>query len=296
MGAPADPPMTGGYRWLEWTTHDGGSIVRIALNRPAVRNAQHRGLLVELDAALRHAEADDTVRVIILGGNGTAFSSGHDLGSADARAELDPAQPHPSFLVDGGTRSGAERRWLQEYRWYYETTRRWRELRKITIAEVHGAVFAGGLMLAWCCDLIVAAENTRFADVVATRLGMCGTEYFAHPWELGPRRAKDLLLTGDAIEAAEAHRLGMVAKVFPTAELADRTLAYARRIARLPTITALTIKDSVNQTVDAMGFPTALAACMSLHQLCHAHWAEVNPGREPISLQSDDIKRWTVTT
>src|SRR6266852_8922849 len=133
-------------------------------------------------------------------------------------------------------------------------TQRWRNLRKITIAQVNGTVYAAGLMLMWACDLIVAAENARFAAVVGTRLGMCGVEYFAHPWEFGPRKTKELMLTGDALDADEAYRLGMVSKIFPTDELTDRTLEYARRIAALPTMTALLIKESVNQTMDNMGF------------------------------------------
>lgn len=87
------------------------------------------------------------------------------------------------------------------------------------------------------CDLIIAAEGTRFADVVGTRLGMCGVEYFAHPWEFGPRKTKELMLTGDAMEVDEAYQLGMITKVFPPHdELADKTLEFARRIAEVPTM------------------------------------------------------------
>src|SRR3546814_15286573 len=101
---------------------------------------------------------------------------------------------------------------LQEWHHFFENTRRWRNLRKITIAQVHGPVFSAGLMLMWACDLIVAAEETTFADVVGTRLGMCGMEYFAHPWEFGPRKTKELMLTGDSISVDEAHQLGMVSQ------------------------------------------------------------------------------------
>ena len=108
---------------------------------------------------------------------------------------------------------------LQEWHYFFENTRRWRNLRKITIGMAHGDVYAAGLMLLWACDLIVAAETANFADVVGTRLGMCGVEYFAHPWEFGPRKAKELLLTGDSVSAEEAYGLGMVSKVFPDDEL-----------------------------------------------------------------------------
>ena len=109
------------------------------------------------------------------------------------------------------------------------------------------------------------------------------SEYFAHPWEFGPRRAKELLLTGDSIDADEAHRLGMVSKVFPADELAERTLEFARRIAQLPTMTSLLIKESVNQSVDNMGFYNALNACFTLHELNHSHWAQVNDDGYPVA-------------
>jgi enoyl-CoA hydratase len=278
------------YKFLEVEHHDDGAIVRILLNRPETRNAQSRGLLVELGDAFLAAEADDNVRVVILGGVGPIFSSGHDLGSKEALAEYGGG--HPSTVINGGTRKGAEGRMLQEWHYYYENTKRWRNLRKITIAQVNGTVFAAGLMLMWACDLIVAAEDTNFADVVGTRLGMCGIEYFGHPWEFGPRKAKELLLTGDSIGVDEAHRLGMVSKVFPTDDLSDRTLEFARRIAALPTMTALMIKESVNQTVDNMGFQNSLQACFTLHELNHSHWAEVHENRYPAALPEDGITSW----
>ena len=104
---------------------------------------------------------------------------------------------------------------LQEWHYFFENTRRWRNLRKITIAQVHGDVYAAGLMLMWACDLIVAADDVTFADVVGTRLGMCGVEYFAHPWEFGPRKTKELMLTGDSLDVDEAHALGMVSQGLP---------------------------------------------------------------------------------
>ena len=270
------------YRFVTYEEIDDGTIVRILLNRPETRNAQSRGLLVDLDRAFMAAEADDRVRVVILGGRGSMFSAGHDLGSAEALGELDPGPGQdPTARTNGGTREGAEKRMLQEWHYYYRNTLRWRDLRKITVAQVHGPVYAAGLMLMWACDLIVAADSATFVDPVGVRLGMCGMEYFAHPWELGPRRAKELLLTGDAIDADEAHRIGMVSKVFPAAALAERTVEFARRIAARPTVTALLIKESVNQSVENMGFLNALQACFTLHQLNHSHWAEVNDDHAP---------------
>jgi enoyl-CoA hydratase len=281
------------YAYLTYEKLSDGRIARIMLNRPETRNAQNRGLLVELDAAFLEAERDDEVRVVILGGLGPMFSSGHDLGSAQQRQDREPGPlQHESMRTNGGTRLGAEKRMLQEWHYFYQNTLRWRNLRKITIAQVHGNVFAAGLMLMWACDLIVAAEDTSFADPVGVRLGMCGMEYFAHPWEFGPRRAKELLLTGDSISADEAHRIGMVSKVFPADGLGDRTLEFAERVAERPTVAALMIKESVNQTVDNMGFHNALQASFSIHQLNHSHWAEVNENGQAWGSPEHGVPSW----
>jgi len=267
------------YRFITSERLDDGRIARIMLNRPEARNAQNRGLLTELNDALLEAEADDAVRVVILGGMGPSFSAGHDMGSPPAQEERAPG-PGQNFSYQGygATKKGAEARSLQEWHFFFQNTLRWRNLRKITIAQVQGKCLAGGLMVAWACDLIVAAENAEFAEVVGARLGMCGLEYFGHPWEFGARKAKELLLTGDSIGAEEAHRLGMVSKIFPNETLEEDTLTFARRIAALPSATSLLIKESVNQTVDNQGFYNSLQACFTLHQLNHSHWAEVNGG------------------
>jgi enoyl-CoA hydratase len=281
------------YRYIGYETLEEGRIARITLDRPQARNAQNRGLLVELGEAFERAEADDTVRVVILRGAGASFSAGHDLGTAESLAEREPGpDQHPTYQCNGSTLGGAEGRVRQEWHYYFENTKRWRNLRKITIAQVHGNVLSAGLMLMWCCDLIVAAEGTVFADVVGTRLGMCGVEYFAHPWEFGPRKAKELLLTGDSLGAEEAHALGMVSKVFGADEVSERTLEFATRIAKVPSMAALLIKESVNQAQDAMGFNTALDACFTLHQLNHAHWSEVSGGQVYVGTADYGLDDW----
>jgi enoyl-CoA hydratase len=270
------------FRFVTYETLDEGTIARIMLNRPNQRNAQQRGLLVELNEAF-----------LILGGNGPMFSSGHDLGSKDMMAEYTPGpDQHPTFRENGATREGAEKLLLQEWHYFFENTRRWRNLRKITVAQVHGDVYAAALMLMWACDLIVAADNTTFADVVGTRLGMCGVEYFAHPWEFGARKTKELMLTGDSLSVEEAHSLGMVSKIFPADELADKTLEFARRIAKVPTMAALLIKESVNQTQDNQGFYNSLNACFTMHQLNHSHWAWVHQGGFPVANETDGLPNW----
>jgi enoyl-CoA hydratase len=281
------------YQYVTYETLEGGLIARIMLSRERTRNAQNRGLLVELNEAFLRAEADDDVRVVILGGIGPIFSSGHDMGSKESIVERAPGpQQHPTMRINGGTRAGLENRWIQEWHYYFENTMRWRNLRKITVAQVQGTVFAAGLMLMWACDLIVAADDASFADVVGTRLGMCGVEYFAHPWEFGPRRTKEMLLTGDSLDVDEAYRLGMVSKVFPRADLEDRTLDFSRRLAQNTTASALMIKESVNQTLDNMGFHNALNACFSLHQMNHSHWAEVHADGYPAGRSEDGVTPW----
>jgi enoyl-CoA hydratase len=254
-------------------------------------------MLVELGEAFEAAEKDDQVRVVILAGAVPDFSSGHDLGSKLRASEMDPGPEQlESAVTNGGTRKSSEKRSLQEWHYFFQNTLRWRNLRKITIAQVQGRVMSAGLMLMWCCDLIVAADDTIFCDVVGTRLGMAGMEYFAHPWEFGPRKTKELMLTSDAIDADEGYRLGMISKVYPNDRLAEKTLAFARRIATVPSMAALMIKESVNQSVDNMGFYNALQSCFTLHQLNHAHWAELHAGTNahgiPCAVPADGAIDW----
>jgi enoyl-CoA hydratase len=278
---------------VTYETLDERRIARIWLNRPEAHNAQNRTLLVQLDEAFGRAEADDNVRVVILAGRGKNFSAGHDLGSEAAILERQPGPAqHPTFRSHGATREPiAEKIYLQEWHFFFENTCRWRDLRKITIAQVQGNVISAGLMLMWACDLIVAAENAKFSDVVGVRMGMPGVEYFAHPWEFGARKAKELLLTGDSLDADEAYRLGMVSKVFPLDELAEKTLEFARRIAERPTMAALLIKDSVNAASDAMGFTEALRHAFHIHELGHAHWAAHNENRYPVGMPPE-VEDW----
>lgn len=278
---------------VTYETLDEGRIARVWLNRPEAHNAQNRTLLVQLDEAFLRAEADDDVRVVILAARGKNFSAGHDLGSEAALAERKPGPAqHPTFRGYGATRDPiAEKTFLQEWHFYFHNTCRWRDLRKITIAQVQGNAISAGLMLIWACDLIVAADNAKFSDVVGVRMGMPGVEYYAHPWEFGPRKAKELLLTGDSLDADEAYRLGMVSKIFPLDQLEEKTLEFARRIAERPTMAALLIKDSVNAAADAMGFTEALRHAFHVHELGHAHWAAYNENRYPVGLPPE-VEDW----
>jgi enoyl-CoA hydratase len=246
---------------VEYSREDRVAI--IALNRPQQANAQNRELLVELDQAFDRAAEDEAVRVIILRANGKHFSAGHDL------TPPAPGDERTKMLDDV-----AENGLLRLYRWeakhYLGFCRKWRDLPKPTIAAVQGACIGGGLMLAWPCDLIIAADDARFSDPVL-RMGIGGVEYHGHTWEFGARKAKELLFTAGFIDAHEAHRLGMVNRVVPREELETATLALAQEIAQMHPHALLMAKQAVNQTLDAMGQYSALQAVFNLHSLGHAN-------------------------
>ena len=241
------------------------AVARLVLARPEARNAQDLRMLYELDAAYARAMADDEVRVVILAADGPVFSSGHDLRET---FEIDPAEQRGTWC--GYALPGVEGWLATEREVFVGLCRRWRDLPKPTIAQVQGPVVAAGLMLVWPCDLIVAAHGATFSDPVVA-FGCNGHEYFVHPWELGPRKAKELLFTGAAIGAEEARMLGMVNHVVAADDLEAFTLALARRIALRPSIGLKLAKMSVNQTLDLQGQSSAVDAAHSLHQLGHAH-------------------------
>jgi enoyl-CoA hydratase len=258
-------------------------VARIVMNRPQARNAQNLQMTYDLTAALDRAAQDDAIRVIILAGADPHFSAGHDL-----RAGPKPAlkEDFPVLGTWGGfDEPGAHGRFAREQEIYLQATRRWRNLAKVTIAEVQGRCIAGGLMLAWACDLILASDDAQFCDPVVT-MGVCGVEWFVHPWELGARKAKEFLFTADSWSAEEAHRLGMVNRVIPRADLRRETLALAQRIAEKPAFALKVTKEAVNRSIDVMGQPAAIDQAFALHQLCHAHNLQefgsiIDPGGVP---------------
>lgn len=243
------------------------AIARIVMNRPEARNAQDLRMTYDLNAAFDRAVQDDAVRVIILAGSDPHFSAGHDLRQGGATPD---AVAPPVGHWGGFAEPGAHGRFAREQEIYLQMTRRWRNLAKPTIAAVQGRCVAGGLMLAWACDLIVAAEDAQFCDPVVT-MGVCGVEWFVHPWELGPRKAKEFLFTAESWSAAEAHRLGMVNAVVPRAALAEHVLGLARRIAAKPAFALKMTKEAVNRSLDVAGQQAAIDQAFGLHQLCHAH-------------------------
>ena len=240
-------------------------IARLILNRPDRANAQNYRMLYELNNAFDRAVADDDVRVIILAAAGKHFSSGHDLSGAD-----DVSLDDVGITAQGGFGlPGMEGHWAREEEAYFGLCWRWRNIPKATIAEVQGKVIAGGLMLIWPCDLVVASEDATFQDPVVA-FGVNGVEYFGHPWEFGVRKAKELLFTGRAITARLAKELGMVNRVVPRESLTTETMALAEEIAQQPMMGIKTAKESVNQMQDEQGFYNSLRSAMTLQQFGHA--------------------------
>jgi enoyl-CoA hydratase len=234
-----------------------GSIGVITLNRPEKGNAQTPQFVLDLNDAWAAAAADDDVRVIVVRANGRHFSTGHDLRMT--------AEDLPPW------KDGISSWYSFEARAYVDYTRAWRDVPKPSIAAVQGACVAAGLMLCWPCDLIVAADDAYFGDPVA-RLGIgAGVEYHGHTWEFGARKAKELLFTGGFIDADEAHRLGMVNRVVPRAELDAATMALAAEIAEMDPFALRMAKRAVNLTQDLQGFHASVQAVFEQHWVGHAN-------------------------
>ncbi|MGW1075899.1 enoyl-CoA hydratase [Streptomyces sp. NPDC002537] len=255
-----------------------GPLATVTMDRPRYRNAQNSAMTYALDDAFRRAADDDGVAVVILAGAGGHFSAGHDIGSPGRDAHL-PRPRRAGLWWDHSGKTGAESRYARESEVYLGMCRRWRELPKPVVAAVQGACVAGGLMLAWVCDLIVASEDAFFADPVV-RMGIPGVEYFAHPWVMPPRVAKEFLYTGDRMSARRAYELGMVNRVVPRERLAAEAEELATRIAGMPRMGLALAKRAVNQAEDLQGLHSGLDAAFALHHLAHAHNAET--GGDPL--------------
>lgn len=252
-----------------------GPVATVTMNRPDYRNAQNSAMTYALDRAFYRAADDSEVKTVVLAGAGEHFSAGHDIGTPERDAHL-PFERRAGLWWDHSDKEGAESRFARESEVYLGMCRRWRELPKPVIASVQGACVAGGLMLAWVCDLIVASQDAFFADPVV-RMGIPGVEYFAHPWVMPPRIAKEFLYTGDRMSAQRAYEVGMVNRVVPGEELAERTRELALRISEMPRLGLTLTKRAVNQAEDLQGMHTGMDSVFGLHHLAHAHNAETAP-------------------
>ncbi|KJF23931.1 enoyl-CoA hydratase [Rhodococcus sp. ACPA4] len=246
-------------------------IATITLNRPEVANVQNMQLLDELDAAWTRAAEDDDVAVIVVRAEGKHFSAGHDLNDR---------WPSPKEIT-------LEWIYRAESRRYLEYTLRWRNTPKPSIAAVQGRIIAGGLMLCWPCDLIIASEDALFSDPVAL-MGIGGVEYHGHTWELGARKAKEILFTGRPVTAEEAEKTGMVNKVVPRDQLDAEARAMALQIAEMPSFGLRQAKRAVNQTLDVQGFYAAVQSVFDIHQTGHGNALSVSG--YPILVKLDEMK------
>lgn len=244
-------------------------IARIWLNRPEARNAQDTSLLYALNDAYDEAMGDDEVKVIILAAKGPHFSAGHDLREKGAGEAMKANKRVGSW--EHKDNSGAEAYYAREKEIYEGFCRRWRDLAKPTIASVQGKAIAGGLMLIWPCDIVVASEDATFQDNTLY-MGIPGVEYFAHVWELGIRKAKEFLLTGQPITAKEAEAAGMVNKVVPLESLEEETLKMARLVADKPSFGLKLGKDAINAAFSAQGFDNIQRGAFNAHHLAHTHY------------------------
>ena len=243
-------------------------VARVVLARPEAANAQDRRMLYELNDAFDRASRDDSVKVIIVAADGVHFSSGHDLRDTSTQADFEPVGPYDSWTAPGQEGwMAAEQEFFMGFCW------RWRNLPKPTIVSVQGKVIAGGLMLVWPFDIVIAAEDAQFSDPVVA-FGVNGHEYFVHPYEVGARKAKQMLFTSEAITAQEAYRLGMVNEVVSRDELESYSLEMATKIARQPLMGLKLAKLSVNQALDNMGMWNTIQAAFGLHHLGHSHNAQ----------------------
>ncbi len=241
-------------------------VARITLARPEKRNAQGTRMTYEIDAALRLACDDEAVSVIVLAADGDHFSAGHDLSMSEGPMGA-PAE-RASLWGEFGT-PGWEGLYTREREVYLEMTERWRNAPKPVIAAVQGSVISGGLMLMWFADIIVAADDARFRDNTGSDMGVPGVEFFAHPFELGVRRAKQMLFTGGWLSAQAAAAAGMVNEVVPRAQLHERALELAQEIARTDRFALKLMKASVNAAQDAMGRREAMQTSFANHQIGH---------------------------
>ena len=239
---PADPPVL-----LTATTPWG---VRLTLNRPAKLNALSGALVGALDDAIAAASADPEVRVIVIEGAGRSFSSGYDLTEEAEGGIAGPVEWRAALAVD------------------VAATLRILDCPKPVIAQVHGYALAGGLELAMACDLIVAAEGTKLGEP-EIRYGSAPVTLLM-PYLIGQKKTRELLFTGDLIDAVEAERIGLINRVVPRERLAAEVDALADRLARTPPEVMGLTKRMLNRAMDAAGFRLAVEAGLDLGALVYA--------------------------
>jgi enoyl-CoA hydratase len=215
-------------------------VRRVTLNRPEKRNALNHALRGGIIDALRDADADPEIRVMIVRGAGKCFSSGYDLGGGNEGQE-------PPWYTPGG-----------DGHWPRHVTQGWMsiwELGKPVIAQVHGYCLAGGSELATCCDLVYMADDAEMG-YPAVRFGVPDNHF--HAWFVGMRKAMEMMLTGDSISGVEAVRLGWANASYPSEQLEAKVLEVAQRISRVPADLVQINKRVVHRQMEIMGLHTGI--------------------------------------
>jgi enoyl-CoA hydratase len=230
-----------------------GPVATITLNRPEQLNALSRGLLADLYQALRDLNPGDDVRVIRLRGAGRAFCPGYDLGPANSTyaggARRKEKKDGPGIADYGESSIAIDRESLREMidRWLWM----W-NYRKPVIAQVHGYCLSGGLDLIGACDIVWAAEGTMFGHPAARGMGIPVTVGLL-PFKMGAAATKELLFTGDLLDAEEARELGLIRRVLPADELDGRVAEFCQRVALNPLDVLTVHKHVTNRTAEIMG-------------------------------------------
>ena len=243
------------------------NVAWITMNRPQFNNAQNGQMTYALDDAFNRAVQDDEVRCIVLAGEGKNFSAGHDIGTPgrDVHKHFENRLMVPGHV----NKPAAELLYTREQEQYLGMCRRWRDIPKPTVAMVQGACIAGGLMLAWVCDLIIASQDAFFQDPV-NRMGIPGVEYFAHAFELPPRVAKEFLLLGERMSAERAQQFGMVNRIVSREALREEVAAVAAKLAAQPRLGNWLTKQAVNHVEELRGKRSAMDAVFHMHHFAHA--------------------------
>ena len=224
-----------------------GSICYLTLNRPEKLNALNAELLSEFRQALDAIDTDPEVRVVILTGAGRAFSAGFDI-------ERDPGQPDPQ-------QAGADA-WREHLKSHIETFMMVWNLSVPVIAAVNGYALAGACELVQVCDIKIASERAVLGEP-EIRVGL-GPPLLITPFSVGLTRAKELLLTGDTIDAHEAARIGLINRVVPHDQLMPECERVARKITRISRVGIKMSKIAVNRALESMGFLTAIQQNLEL--------------------------------
>jgi enoyl-CoA hydratase len=216
-----------------------GAVGVITLNRPAYRNAQSYRMLDEIDAAFDRAGADPAVRVVVIRGSGGVFSAGHDLGTPEDTAYRATLGAQPGIQI------------YDQFKHYnLDLLLKWRGFPKPTIAMVEGYCIYAGWMLAAAMDVVFAARDAEFLPGFV--------EYMSIPWDIGVRRAKEVVFESRFLSAGEAAEYGLVNLVLAPADLERETFAWARRVAENSPEALRMAKIQMNKAQDAQGFTQAL--------------------------------------